>query len=168
MIFITFYYKIHIGIKKLPPILSKSQQLYVRQQKIKQPIDRKKIRENVAVKVKSNNTKSISQTPIINAKEPEFMSPQTNKVDETAEVLKLFNSHYSIKSIKSQNKINQEKILPANISNTSLFSHKDLNKDKNPQLFNNSKASFTKVKGLSVQESIRKDETGVGIFNYNK
>jgi len=113
--------------------------------------------------------KKVLPTEIVSTKEKDFISPpmNNNKHDETAEVLKLFNSPHSIKSLGSKKKIEQDAILPGNISNISLFSQKD--KEKTGVPFFNSKASFTKVKGLSVQESIRKEEGQTGaIFNYQK
>lgn len=174
-------------VKKLPPIVSKSQQLYIRQQKNRQKeqIDRKKNRESMPVApvkpkslavarpepTKNPKENKILPTDIANekAKGREFSSPQqpinnNNKHDETAEVLKLFNSPHSIKSLESKKRIDQEPgILPGNISNSSIFSHKEKGDQRNAPSFFNSKASFTKLKGLQVHESPQKEDN---IFNY--
>lgn len=165
------------SIKKLPPLVSKSQQLYLRQQKNKHPaIDRKKNRESLqTVPIKQQNRAILGRHEVkktvenkvlpteIEANNKDFMSPQpnnNNKHDETAEVLRLFNSPHSIKSLESKKKIEQEAILPENISNISIFSQKE----KGAPMFN-SKASFTKVKGIGGKEEPGKS---VAIFNYER
>ena len=135
-----------MAVKKLPPILSKSQQLYViRQKKNKGQFDRKITRESMPVKAKII-------TKNINVYHKKDVNDQ--KFDETEEVLNLFNSPHSIKS-GSLHRIN--------LTNSSLFSQKEAMKTT-PY---DSKALFTKVKGPNVQESIRKEEKGA-IFTYNK
>ena len=161
------------SVKKLPPLVSKSQQLYLRQQKNKHPaIDRKKNRESLqTVPIKQQNRAILLKKTLENKVLPteiesnnkDFMSPQpnnNNKHDETAEVLRLFNSPHSIKSLESKKKIEQEAILPENISNISIFSQKE----KGGPLFN-SKASFTKVKGIGGKEQVGKS---AAIFNYER
>ena len=161
------------SVKKLPPLVSKSQQLYLRQQKNKHPaIDRKKNRESLqTVPIKQQNRAILLKKTLenkvlsteIESNNKDFMSPQpnnNNKHDETAEVLRLFNSPHSIKSLESKKKIEQEAILPENISNISIFSQKE----KGGPLFN-SKASFTKVKGIGGKEQVGKS---AAIFNYER
>ena len=161
------------SVKRLPPLVSKSQQLYLRQQKNKHPaIDRKKNRESLqTVPIKQQNRAILLKKTLenkvlsteIESNNKDFMSPQpnnNNKHDETAEVLRLFNSPHSIKSLESKKKIEQEAILPENISNISIFSQKE----KGGPLFN-SKASFTKVKGIGGKEQVGKS---AAIFNYER
>ncbi len=137
-------------VKKLPPILSKSQQLYViQQQKNKGQIDRKKNRESITIKGK-NMIKNINI--IQKTQKKEYFNDK--KVNETEEVLNLFNSPNTIKS-NSLHRIN--------LTTTSLFSHKETIKTT-PY---DTKASFTKIKRPNIEESIRKEENGV-IFTYNK
>lgn len=90
-----------------------------------------------------------------------------DKHEESDEVLKLFmrpvsGNHDFLVEMKHEEK---ESILPNNISSSSLFT----NKEKERNLFN-SKSSFTKIKGVVVHESIRKETEGNDkiLFEYKK
>lgn len=134
------------------------------------------------VNSKPKQIKSLTQKPIPFERKPkqieinpqlkqnsEMLKPNNfhqldNKNDETAEVLRLFNSSHLRNSFNSKKEIH-DPILPVNITNTSLFSHK-AGKDKGTDY--NSRTPFTKVKGISIQESLMKEQPNGPIFDYNK